>query len=278
MIYTIESIQALMNKGPVALDGVPEALYHKIPAMSNSGMKEFMKGPGYWRHRQGRPSKDTAARKFFRLVHMCIGEYDRFVKTVVAIDGSRNSIAVKEAIARSEAAGKVVLPSEDIRLAIEIRKACLAHPLVSAILQDGVAERSFFWIDPKTKAPCKARLDWVTPSGCIVDWKSFNDVWDDDALEYQVRKNKYDYQAVWYSEAYFQVYKKKPIQFYNCFLSDGDDCPNDLAMVEICDFSLEDVNPIIKSALIRFAECLKKDEWPLTPPIVKVVTVKKYKE
>lgn len=261
-------------QGNIALDNVPEELYHAFPAMSASGLREFRKGPGYFKHWRESENKDTQARLEGRLVHMALGEPARFRAEVIVVEGSRQSTAVRELIAAHRAAGKTVAKAEDIRVALETAAYCRTHPRIAEILASGVAERSFFWKDPVSGAQCKCRVDWITGRGAMVDWKTFTNVWDDDLLEYQIRSMGYQFQKAWYMEGFYRVYGRRALAFYSAFIRNEE--PYDVAIRDICEHSIEEAIPYIQRALTRYAECVRTNEWPMTAPEVGEIEVKPY--
>lgn len=275
MIYTVANIQELMLAGkPIALQRVPEAVYHAYPAMSNSGLKEFKKGAGYWKAAREEPSEDTPARLLGRMIHMVLGEPQRFKTDVAIIDGNRAGAAVKQAVAQQEALGKIVIKPDLAKICLDVHHKAIKHPLINQILKEGMSEVSIFWIDEATKAPCKARLDWITSSGVICDWKTFDPLYSEDLLEHQIRSNYYHFQNAWYNEAYFQAYGKRAKGFYNVFIRTNN--PVDLRVTTIAKQSIEETIPFIRTHLENFAKCLEKDEWLLTPNEVTEIVVRPF--
>lgn len=270
---SLEELISKVSGKNIAIEGLPEKLYHAYPAMSASGMKEFRKSPGHFKWMRENPSEDTPARIVGRAFHMAIGEPDRFLKEVVMIDGHRGTKSVKEAVEAAECEGKTVLKPDQHKLITDSVAYCLEHPLIKEIIKQGKSEVSYFWIDPDTGVPCKARLDWVTANGVLVDWKTFDGLHDDDNIERQIRKMFYQFQASWYLEAYFRVHGKMPRKFYNVFVESE---PCTAKVTTIAQQSLEETVPYIQHYLKRFAECLKSDSWPLDDGDVVEIVVKQF--
>lgn len=273
-MHTIESIQKMMSKGPIALDGVSEDLYHKFPAMSNSGMKEFEKAPGLYDYMRKNPSEDSDARRLGRLLHMALGEPIRFRTEVVVVDGHRGGKEVKELVAAHQAAGKLVVKSDQVADVLFTVEYCKKHKLVKEILKAGVAERSFFWNDKKTKVPCKARVDWITPTGVLCDWKTFDPNHSEDLIERQIRSMNYHYQAAWYERAFEMAYGKPPADFYNVFIRTKNGIR--AQVTRIVPQALDEVIPIIDSKLLEFSKCLAADFWPMNDEEVLDIVVKPF--
>lgn len=270
----MQDLRAAAEAGNVCLDGVPETLYHAFPAMSASGVKEFRKAPGYWKYWRDNPGKDTQARLEGRLVHMALSEPERFEEQVVVIDGHRGSSAVKLAITAAVLMGKVACKPEDYAMARGVADVCRAHPLLSAALSRGKGEQTLLWKDPATGVQCKARLDWVTPSDVILDWKTFGPIWSDDDVERQIRQNGYHFQTVWYIAGFKAVFNRDPKAFYHAFLRN--DPPYDVAVRKVEQHSLDETAPYIPAVLEQFKTCLDQDFWPLTSPEVKGIELKPF--
>jgi hypothetical protein len=273
-MHSVESIQALLNeKKAIEIQGLPEATYHEFPAMSASGLKEFRKSPGDWKYRRENPSGDSIARKWGRLVHIFLSEPHRLDSAIAQIEGNRNSTKVRDEIEAAEASGKMVIKPEDFRRAVAVADYCRAHPIVGLALKRGLGERSLFWIDPATGAPCKARIDWMT-NDIIFDWKTFDNVHSDETIERQIRKMFYDYQHAWYVEGFFQVFGIRP-QFHHVFIQEE---PIKVQITQIVQASIEEITPYIRQHVEDFARCLKADHWPLNDDNIKDIVMKEWRD
>jgi hypothetical protein len=272
MKHDVKSLLDAMSKKPLALDDIPEEFYHAFPAMSASGLKEFRKTPKHWKYARENPSdSNTPGRIHGKLVHMMLNEPARVKNEIAVIDGHRGGKEVKAQVEAALAAGKLVCKSEEFKSAKDIYEFVHQHELASKYFKDGVGERSFFWNDPKTGAPCKARLDRINKDSVIVDVKTFDDICLEDNLENQIRKMFYHFQNWFYREAFTQVYGAPPKDFVNVFVQDA---PLDAVVVRIADQTLEEVEPIVRMYLAQFAECVKADQWPASPAIIRDIVVK----
>lgn len=270
----LNELKNAASEGNVILDAVPEELYHAFPAMSASGLKEFKKSPGYWKWMRENPSQDSQARLEGRLVHMALAEPERFQRQVTVIDGNRNGTVVKEQIATAKARGLTVCKSEDLDIVKRIVQYFHGHSLVKNILKSGKGEQSFFWKDPITGVQCKARADFITTSGVMIDFKTYGPIYSDDEIERQCRKMAYHWQSAWYLEAYFQCTGKKALGFYHVFIRNDD--PIDLRVIELSQHSLEEALPHIGAHLKNYSNCLKTNEWPMSPEEVTGIELKPF--
>ncbi|WP_441227978.1 PD-(D/E)XK nuclease-like domain-containing protein [Tardiphaga sp. 20_F10_N6_6] len=73
---------------------------------------------------------------------------------------------------------RIVLEQEAWDQLHRMRAAVMAHPAASNLMTmaGGVAERSVYWVDPKTGVLCRCRPDWwIIPRGIVVDVKTTDD-------------------------------------------------------------------------------------------------------
>jgi len=98
--------------------------------------------------------------------------------------------------------GRTLLAADDLDAVKDMAVAAHSHPVVRVIMAQagGMAEASFFWVDPETGAPCRIRPDYAVPPcelfphGLIVDGKS-----NDDSSPEGFARN------CWNSQMYFQA-------------------------------------------------------------------------
>lgn len=88
---------------------------------------------------------------------------------------SWQSDKAKAANAAARAAGKVPLLRKQDNTARAMAKVCLEHELAGALLAEGEAELSAWWIDEETGARLRLRTDWLTIINgrlVVVDYKT----------------------------------------------------------------------------------------------------------
>lgn len=274
MSHTIETLTELAKNNCV-VDGVPEHIYHAFEAMSYSGLKQFMKAPGYFRYYSLNPDadEDTASRRDNRLLHMALSEPERFARDVVVVEGNRNANDVKAAIAKAVGEGKTVTKQATLDEVIEILNFVHEHPITKAILSQGRGEQTLLWKDPATGVQCKGRVDWLREDGILVDWKHFDDL-SPVGIERQIRRMKYDLQAAWYTEGASIIFGRPITEFVNVFLRKK--YPLDLAARTIYDHGLEEARTRYRVHLENYATCLKENTWSLTPAGIEQVVLQQY--
>lgn len=101
----------------------------------------------------------------------------------------------------AEAAGRIIFEAEDWQNVIGARDAVLTHPDVKGLFTHGVAEESYFAIDPETGALVKCRPDYnrVGYDGIMIDLKSTADA-SPEEFGYSATKYRYDVQPGWYKD------------------------------------------------------------------------------
>lgn len=155
-----------------------EAAYHADESLaptlgrslSASGAKTLLANPARFVHERdhGRPEKRVY--DLGTLAHaLILGNPDKRVTVIDAYDWRTK--AAKEARDAAYKARKVPVHRGDLRAVAPLRRAVRRHELASAILSEGEAERSLYWIDPDTGVTCRGRLDWVRHNA-LVDVKT----------------------------------------------------------------------------------------------------------
>lgn len=199
-----------MEIGPGVYDGIPNALYHAGPGISKSGLDKIDISPGhYWEAKQ-HPQPPTDAMKIGSALHCLVLEPHLFDGQFIPdkYPGSYTDVAKgwREAMARqgftvirtAKAPAGYHDPDEYAAL-FRMRDAVMAHPTISVMLsQDGIAERTFYWIDPETRVLCKCRPDWIDfVNDLCVDLKSTQSAGFSDFAD-SVVKYRYHVQAAFY--------------------------------------------------------------------------------
>ena len=151
--------------------------YLAVDAMSQSGMKTLARSAWHYRHRQ--PVKPTRRMFTGTLAHCALLEPDALAaRYVVAPDNApRRPTAAQWAAKKpsldsaaamawwadfnARASGREVVTHEEFTITQQQLQAVLAVPELEALLRQGEAEVSVFWIDAETGIYCKARPDFV---------------------------------------------------------------------------------------------------------------------
>ncbi len=140
--------------------------------------------------------------RFGTAVHYAVLEPDKFEELYVkAPEGSKNSKAVKEALAEIEAAGKLPLSQKEFDSVQGMVQAIQNHPFAGRWLSGGTAELSGYWnqrvrdehLNLDMDILCKCRPDYLKEVGnqyAIIDLKTTISAEPD----YFAKKAYWDYQ------------------------------------------------------------------------------------
>ena len=118
------------------------------------------------------------------------------------------------------------------------------------LLRGGMAERSFFWTDRETHIDCKARLDYITGDGIVVDLKTCMNA-TEDGFSSSVAKYRYHVQAAFYRRAFREYYGGDPPPFR--FVAVEKTAPHSVGVCELSEDSLAAADDIISIALRLWA-------------------------
>lgn len=151
--------------------------YAAIQAINWSTLKHMRESPAHYRAAQSAPlTPDTDALILGRVAHMALWEPDRLLTDVVAWDGGTRRGKAWDAF-KEEHAGKDIIRSRDLEPIRRMADAVRSHPAAGPILKAaGKGEQTITWTDTRTKLPCKARIDWLTDDGDLVDVKTTADL------------------------------------------------------------------------------------------------------
>lgn len=245
--------------------GLTNAQYQAIPALSYSGLKEFSKTPAHYQAYLRREREETASQRLGTLVHMLTLEPRRALLEIEKIEGNRNANDVKARIKAAQAEGKYVCKTDEFDQACRMRDGLLARESVREILEHpgGVPEISIVWTDPETGIQMKCRPDWSIPDeGIILDLKYFSDL-DDRAIEKQMHRMKYYWQAAHYLTGLMHVRGKPSTKFFHAFVMDDD--PYLAKEVVLTDPNLEKAEFEMRPHYELYAKCVKENQWPGYP-------------
>lgn len=164
---------------------VPAAHYHADASVSNSMLTALNKTPAhcYALHLDpDRPANEsTAAMRTGTLMHTAVLEQAQ-MPARYAIKPEGMSFATKDGKAwRETVPDGVEIISSDAAAQAQMQRAAIWRvPVLAKLLSHGFAESSCFWIDESTGLRCRARPDWIHPTGaksCVVlDLKSIADL------------------------------------------------------------------------------------------------------
>lgn len=233
---------------------IPEDDYFAGPELSVSGAKVLLEAPAKYAHWLRTKSPSTRAMIVGSALHTTVLGTG---KPFTVIEGDGRTKAVKDAKAAAEAEGAMVLTGDEGAQVERMADAIHTHPLAAAILSQGEAERSIYWIDEQTGVKCRCRVDWLRDNA-IVDLKSAATA-SPDGFGKHAANFGYHIQAAAYQEA-VRAATGDLLPFL--FLAVEKDEPHLVGVHELPDEAMEAGRRLWRQALTTYAECTATDTWP----------------
>jgi exodeoxyribonuclease VIII len=242
--------------------------YHKIKAISASGIKEYMKSPKKYEYRviDGN-NKATKSMSIGTYAHMALLEPQRWeskVKLEPSLD--KRTSAGKEAY--SEFLKQLELdPSldsislNDFATVSSIRNAVMMHPDASIFFHDESkqTEITLRWLleTDGILSDCKARLDLYTDD-YVIDLKTVKSA-DPRAFFYACKDYGYLKQAAWYSKA-LQLATGKQRKF--AFICVETEAPYEVSIFEVPQAVIDYEFESIQKVLPRMVKSIQDNYYP----------------
>lgn len=177
-----------MNK---IVRGMPFAEYLAAPGISSSGLRAFARSP--WHYRNRPPHEPTRPMLRGQLAHAAVLEPDALESRYIVVpeDAPRRPTAAQWAAAKpnessraamdwwrdfnARAEGREIISAAEWAVAESQLDAIRANPILADILRSGEGEVSVFWVDLDTGLQCKARIDWLSADGRVLELKTAAD-------------------------------------------------------------------------------------------------------
>jgi exodeoxyribonuclease VIII len=248
---------------------MPSEQYHRIAAMSAGGLKRMRQSPAHFYGKQldpNRPQGDnepTPAMKAGTLFHVALFEPEAIAERyIVKPDGM--SFASKDGKAWRDAlpAGIEVTDADALAKARAQARNVRASPDIAALMSDGMAEASAFWIDEQTGELCKCRPDWCSPTGdgvVLIDGKSCQDA-SPEGFARTAWNMGYLHTAAWYIDGY-QAATGQRVHGY-VFAAVEHEWPHVAAPYMVPDDVLDLARADNRRLLNLYAECRRTGNWP----------------
>ncbi len=245
-------------------DDIPNEEYHRsidYRALSSSGINKLhQKTPlHYWTNLHN-PKDPTPALIFGSACHVGLLEPDNFDDLVAIVPQEINKrMKVKYAEFLSEAGDKTIITTDEHEKIKEMAKALHAEDAIRALISNGIAERSGFWIEPMHDFWCKLRMDLhVESAKIILDYKTTVDA-DYNRFTQSIAKYGYHVQALWYLNGMKEITGD---DYSYIVVAQEKTLPYDFMVYEMVPDTLNHAAMIIRPVLETYEECLKKNEWP----------------
>lgn len=259
---------------------MPAEQYHAIQALSAGGLKRMAQSPAHFYGLQldpaRPPSEPTPAMRNGTLVHCAVFEpaalAERYVVKPLGLDGR-----TKEGKAWIAANLDREIVDASQMAAAEAQAAALRRlPDVAALLFEGMAEVSAFWIDDDTGELCKCRPDWASPAGdgvVLVDGKTCQEA-SPDGFSRAIWNFRYDLQAAWYSDGFERATGKRVHGFV--FAAVESSWPHAAAAYLLDDEVLDRARAKNRELLNLYAQCKATGQWPGYPEQIVSITLPRW--
>jgi hypothetical protein len=243
-------------------DGIPSAVYHRLPGVSQSQLKVLRdQSPAHLRWQMDHPTPSSQAQELGAAIHDCVLLPDLFASSYLrGVPGDGRTKAIKEAreAQQLENPGATILKPEDYDTCIAVRDAIAAHPKARALLT-GDAEQSALWRDPATGLLCRGRFDLLTNrSRAIVDLKSCQSAAPRD-FQRAIWTYGWMVQAAFYIDAAAALGLDYD-RFAFCAVEKSP--PWGIALYELSLAAIDDGRKLYRPLLETYARCLETDTWP----------------
>lgn len=238
-------------------EDMPNESYHKSEGVSKSGLDLIDRSPAHYKW----PKKRTSTRNMEvgTAIHAAILEPERFDKEYVISEGDkRNTKEYKELVKVNPLGSEFTLSKPEADNVLGMRES--VHGNVEAmqfLSATGKAELSAFATDPETGIILRARYDWITDSGIVVDVKKTQDL---RKFGRSVSDYRYHVQEAVYRHVYKLITGDDLQAFY--FLAVEEESPHSNKMFLLDDLSLEIGEHYFRQNLRRYAECKNSGVWP----------------
>ncbi len=238
------------------------AAYHALDAVGKSDLDLIARSPLHWKQRAF-SREETSAMRLGSAVHCAVLEpgafENRYVQMPKHID--RSTKAGKDKYAEFLAAhdGKHILGVEDMDLCLSVADAVRSHPRAAALLSAGQPEVSALWSDDEFSVRCRARFDWITPDGLLLDLKTTADA-SQRGFAKSCANFRYHVQAAWYLDGYQAATGDLPLGFV--FIAVEKNPPYAIALYELDAEAIDLGRALARRDLSRYANAREFDTWP----------------
>lgn len=242
--------------------------YDRINAVNQSTLKLFQRSAAHAREMMVNPPEPSSAMNLGQAVHAAVLDPDAFAEDYVAAPKlDRRTKKGRELWERFNSRYKdsIVLTGDEHAKCLSMSRAVWANETAAEVLRsDGQNEMTVLWKDKHTKLDCKARIDRFTK---LADWPVLLDLkttWNasPDQFGREIAKYQYHVQAAFYVKG-MKALHDVPRRFL--FIAVEKDPPYATCVYELDSLSMEEGNRKANEYLLRYAHCVKHDEWPGYP-------------
>lgn len=160
-----------------------------------------------------------------------------------------------------------LLSKADMEACTNIASQIRKHPALSILFEEGQHEVTLVWVDEEMGCLCKARIDWLTRDGVIVDPKSTTDASLDEFI-WSFERFGYWQQAAWYLDGV-----KATLGIDGTFIFAAFEVmfPFATAMYAPNVEAIGEGRAENRALLRKYAECKKSGYWPGYPDLIQPI-------
>lgn len=251
--------------------------YHALDAVGKSDLDLIARSPMHYRSTL-HCSPESPAMRIGSAVHCAVLEPERFAREYMAAPSiDRRTKAGKEQAAEIEMQaaqeGKRVLPIDEYEMVADVAYVVRHHPRVSSMLSAGQPEVSALWKNDEFGVRCRARFDWITPEGWLLDLKTTQDA-SPSAFAKSCAAFRYHVQAAWYLDGYLAATSDMPQGFI--FIAVEKTPPYAVALYELDADAVDLGRALARRDLARYANAREFDSWPGYPENVQSLSLPRW--
>lgn len=238
--------------------------YEAVDAVNWSTLKHLGKSPEHYLHNLKNPGDDTDAKQRGRVLHLAVFEPERFQRDVVVYPERRAGKEWQAFALKHQ--DKEIITSRMNDQVRAIADAARNHPMSAKYLAGGKSEHTVQWKYRSPPVPhlepiefaCKARLDFISELGAIVDLKSTKDAsptgWAREVMRYE-----HHVQSAFYSDG-FEAMTGRRLPFL--FIAVEATAPHVVQVYRVPDEVLELGRERYQQLLAHLNVCRKENRWP----------------
>lgn len=241
---------------------MPDVDYFASSGVSNSSLNNMSKSEAHYKHNLTNPMESTPAMVFGSLFHCEVLETaeveDRYI-VAPKIDKRTKVGKAEYAQFSIEAEGKIIVSADDMVKSKEMHQSLLNHPVACDLIgRSGENEQAIFSEDKDTGILKRGKLDRICQNtNMIIDLKS-----SADASPQGFQKSVFNYNYHCQSAYYLDLATEQGLDIEKMiFVVVEKTAPFNVAVYELCPYSLEIGRRTYKDNLNKLANCEMSDTW-----------------
>jgi hypothetical protein len=247
--------------------------YHSHPAVGSTSLKRILRSPAHYRYEQLNPSEPTPAMQFGTICHTAILEPQIFFRDKVIMptfSGAGARTAKEHFLLENH--GKIIVTPDQMDTISGMLDAISKHESARQLLSGGVAEESYFDVDPETGILRKVRPDYMRKDlgNLIIDVKTTTDA-SPQAFAKCVANLMYHLSAALYLDVVSSVIDQTLERFV--IVAIEKDPPFGVAVYMLDERAIEAGRFLYQKALRTLKECRDSKQYPAYPDHVMNISI-----